>query len=174
MRILMTTNPGAGHVGPLVPFVNAFRDAGDTVLVAAPASARDTVKAAGLPFRPLGDPPSEKLDAVFGSLPGLSHDEQGVRVMREIFAGMRARASLPAVLRLVTDFRPDVLLRENTEYAGLLAAERLGVRHGRIGLMAAAMRPGRCRSSRPCSTSTARGSACARIRAAAGSPPART
>jgi UDP:flavonoid glycosyltransferase YjiC (YdhE family) len=139
MRILMTTNPGAGHVGPLVPFVNAFHEAGDTVLVAAPASARDTVEAAGLPFHPLGDPPREKLDAVFGSLAGLSHDEQGVRVMREVFAGMRARASLPGALRLMTDFRPDVLLRECTEYAGLLAAERLGMRHGRIGLMAAAM-----------------------------------
>jgi UDP:flavonoid glycosyltransferase YjiC (YdhE family) len=32
-----------------------------------------------------------------------------------------------------------VLLRETTEFAGLLAAERLGVRHGRIGIMAAAM-----------------------------------
>lgn len=138
MRILMTTNPGAGHVGALVPFVNAFLGAGDTVVVAAPGSARETVEAAGLPFRPLGDPPRERLDAVFGSLQGLSHDEQGVRVMREIFAGMRARASLPGVLRLVAELRPDVLLRESTEYAGLLAAERLGVRHGRIGIMAAA------------------------------------
>jgi UDP:flavonoid glycosyltransferase YjiC (YdhE family) len=139
MRILMTTNPGAGHVGPLVPFVNAFSSAGDAVLVAAPASARDTVEAAGLPFHPLGDPPKDQLDAVFGSLPALPHEEQGVRVMREIFAGMRARASLPGVLRLMAEFRPHVVLRENTEYAGLLAAERIGVPHGRIGLMAAAM-----------------------------------
>ena len=36
----------------------------------------------------------------------------------------------------MADYRPDVILREPTEYAGLLAAERLGVRHGRIGIMA--------------------------------------
>lgn len=134
----MTTNPGAGHVGPLVPFVKAFRRAGDTVLVAAPSSARDTVVRAGLPFHPLGDPPKEQLDAVFDELLGLPNEEAGVRVMREIFAGARARASLPGVLRLMADYRPDVLLRDPTEYAGLLAAERLRLPHGRIGIMAAA------------------------------------
>jgi UDP:flavonoid glycosyltransferase YjiC (YdhE family) len=139
MRILMTSNPGAGHIGPLVPFVKAFQRAGDEVLVAAPGQGRATAVAAGLPFHPLADPPQEQLDAVFGALPGLPHEEQGVRVMGEVFAGMRARASLPGIVRLVADFRPDVLLREPTEYAGLLAAERLGVRHGRIGIMAAAM-----------------------------------
>ena len=138
MRILMTSNPGAGHIGPLVPFVKAFQRAGDEVLVAAPGQGRATAVAAGLPFHPLADPPQEQLDAVFAALPGLPQEEQGVRVMGEVFAGMRARASLPGLVRLVADFRPDVLLRETTEYAGLLAAERLGVRHGRIGIMAAA------------------------------------
>lgn len=133
----MTTNPGAGHVGPIAPFARAFMRAGDEVLVAAPASARDAVVRAGLPFHPLGDPPRERIDAVFESLPSLPQEEQSVRVMREVFAGMRARASLPGVLRLMTDHRPDVVLREPTEYAGLLAAERLGVRHARIGIMAA-------------------------------------
>jgi UDP:flavonoid glycosyltransferase YjiC (YdhE family) len=139
MRILMTTNPGAGHVGPLVPFARAFMRAGDEVLVAAPASGRDAVVRAGLPFHPLADPPREQLDAVFGSLPALPQEEQSVCVMREVFAGLRARASLPGLLRLMSDHRPDVVLRETTEYAGLLAAEQLGVRHARIGIMAAAM-----------------------------------
>ena len=139
MRILLTSNPGAGHIGPLVPFVHAFRRAGDEVVVAAPGQARATVVGAGLPFHALADPPQEQLDAVFASLPGRSQEEQGVRVMSEVFAGMRARASLPGMVRLVADFRPDVVLREQTEYAGLLAAEWLGVRHGRIGIMAAAM-----------------------------------
>ena len=136
MRILMTSNRGAGHIGPLVPFAQAFLSAGDDVLVAAPAGARDTVVRARLPFHPLPDPPQHELDPIFESLPELSHEEQGVRVMREVFAGIDARSSLPGVLRAVADYRPDVILREPTEYAGLLAAERLGVRHGRIGIMA--------------------------------------
>jgi UDP:flavonoid glycosyltransferase YjiC (YdhE family) len=136
MRILMTSNRGAGHIGPLVPFAQALLHAGDAVLVAAPAGARDTVVRSGLPFHPLADPPQHELDPIFESLAELSHEEQGVRVMREVFAGIEARSSLPGVLRAVADYRPDVILREPTEYAGLLAAERLGVPHGRIGIMA--------------------------------------
>jgi UDP:flavonoid glycosyltransferase YjiC (YdhE family) len=136
MRILMTSNRGAGHIGPLVPFAQALLAAGDAVLVAAPAGARDTVVRSGLSFHPLPDPPQHELDPIFASLPSLPHEEQGVRVMREVFAGIDARSSLPGVLRAVADYRPDVILREPTEYAGLLAAERLGVRHGRIGIMA--------------------------------------
>lgn len=137
MRILMTSNTGAGHIGPMVPFAHAFLRAGHDVLLAAPAKAHPTVARAGVPFLPLADPPSEETDAVFASLAGLPQEEQSVRVMREIFAGIDARTSLPDVLRAVGQYRPDVLLREPTEYAGLLAAERLGVRHGRIAIMAA-------------------------------------
>ena len=37
MRILMTSNTGAGHIGPLVPFAHAFLGAGHDVRLAAPA-----------------------------------------------------------------------------------------------------------------------------------------
>ena len=47
MRVLLTTKRGAGHFGPLIPFARAFRRAGDTVLVAAPQSARPMVRAEG-------------------------------------------------------------------------------------------------------------------------------
>jgi UDP:flavonoid glycosyltransferase YjiC (YdhE family) len=136
MRILMTSNRGAGHIGPLVPFANAFLRAGDAVLVAAPAGARDTVVTAGLPFHALPDPPQDEVDALFAEIMGQPAEEQGPRVMREVFADIDARSSLPGVLRAVTDYRPHLILREPTEFAGLLAAERLGVRHGRIAIMA--------------------------------------
>ena len=98
-----------------------------------------------------------------------------MRVMREVFAGIDARTSLPGVLRAVADYRPDVILREPTEYAGLLAAERLGVaaRPDRRS-WPTRRRPGACRSSRPCSTATASGSACVPTRAASGSTRAPT
>jgi UDP:flavonoid glycosyltransferase YjiC (YdhE family) len=138
MRILMSTNRGAGHVGPLIPFAHAFMRAGQQVLVAAPRSARDLIVGAGLPYHPLVDPPQDELDPVYESLPRLSREEAGVRMMRDVFAGIDARASLPGVLRAAADYRPAIVLREPTEYAGLLASERLGIPHGRIGIMAAA------------------------------------
>jgi UDP:flavonoid glycosyltransferase YjiC (YdhE family) len=138
MRILMTSNRGAGHVGPLAPFAHAFARAGHEVVLAAPRGARDTVVRARVPYHPIADPPDDQIDAIVATFPGLSQEEQGIRMMRDVFADIDARASLPGVLRAIADYRPDVVLREPTEYAGLLAAERLGLPHGRIAIMAAA------------------------------------
>jgi UDP:flavonoid glycosyltransferase YjiC (YdhE family) len=137
MRVLMTSNRGAGHIGPLVPFGHALLRAGDDVLVAAPEGARSLVEGAGLPYFALADPPQDEIDAVMAPFPELSHDERGNRMMRDVFAGIDVYSSLPGLLRAIDRFRPDVILREPTEFAGLLAAERRGVPHGRVGIMAA-------------------------------------
>jgi UDP:flavonoid glycosyltransferase YjiC (YdhE family) len=137
MRILLTSKAGAGHVGPLIPFARALRAAGAHVLLAAPREAAPLVTRAGLPFHPLPDPPSERRDPIFASLGELDSEEQGVRVMRDVFAGIDTASALPGTLRVMADYRPDAVLRDPTEYAGLLAAERLGIPQGRIGIMAA-------------------------------------
>jgi len=139
MRFLLTCKAGAGHVGPLLPFAAALRAAGDDVLVVAPREARPLIAGAKLPYHPLPDPRSEQRDAVFAEIGELSHEHQGLRVMREVFAGIDTASALPGTLRVMDDFRPDAVLRDPTEYAGLLAAERLGVPHGRIAIMASAM-----------------------------------
>jgi UDP:flavonoid glycosyltransferase YjiC (YdhE family) len=138
MRILLTSNRGAGHIGPLAPFAHAFARAGHQVVLAAPRGARDTVVGARVPYQPIADPPQDQIDAVMADFPSLDGEQQGVRMMRDVFAGIDARASLPGILRAIADYRPHLVLREPTEYAGLLAAERLGLPHGRIAIMAAA------------------------------------
>ena len=136
MRILLTSNRGAGHLGPLFPFARSFLDAGHDVVLAAPASQREMVEAAGVPFHPLPEPPQDQIDDVQRAFPQLTNMEAGERMMQQVFAGIMAQASLPELLRLLAARRPAVVLREPTEYAGLLAAERLAVPHGRIALMA--------------------------------------
>jgi UDP:flavonoid glycosyltransferase YjiC (YdhE family) len=136
MRILMTSNRGAGHLGPLLPFARSFLAAGHDVVLAAPATQREPVEAAGVPFHPLPEPPQDQIDDVQRPFPQLSHEEAGRRQMQQVFAGIMAQASLPELLRMIAARRPAVVLREPTEYAGLLAAERLAVPHGRIGIMA--------------------------------------
>jgi UDP:flavonoid glycosyltransferase YjiC (YdhE family) len=137
MRILITSNSGAGHLGPLFPFARAFLRAGDDVVLAAPAKTRAMVEAAGVPFHALDDPPEDEIRAAQASFDRITNDEAGVIMMRDVFGGIHVRASLPGVIAAIRDLRPDVVLREPTEYAGLLAAERVGVRHGRIAIMAA-------------------------------------
>ena len=136
MRILITSNRGAGHIEPLTPFAQALLRAGDHVLMAAPEGARAHIERAGLPFFALPDPPDAERDAAMADFPRLTNDEQGVIMLRDVFGDIYARASLPGVLRAVEELRPDVILREPTEFAGLLAAERRGVPHGRIGIWA--------------------------------------
>jgi hypothetical protein len=137
MRILITSNRGAGHIEPLVPFAHALLRAGDDVLVAAPEGARGLVERASLPYFALADPPDDERDAAMAGFARLTNDEQGVIMLRDIFAGIYVRSSLPGVRRAVDRFRPDMILREPTEFAGLLAAERRGIAHGRIGIWAA-------------------------------------
>jgi UDP:flavonoid glycosyltransferase YjiC (YdhE family) len=136
MRILITSNRGAGHIEPLVPFAHALLRAGDDVLVAAPEGARTHVERAGLPYIALADPPDAERDAAMAGFARLTNDEQGVIMLRDVFANIYARSSIPGVLRAIEDFRPDMILREPTEFAGLLAAERRGIPHGRIGIWA--------------------------------------
>ena len=54
MRILFTTQPGAGHFNPLVPFAHALAAAGHDVAVACAASFVPDVDAARLRAFPSG------------------------------------------------------------------------------------------------------------------------
>jgi len=133
MRVLLTTRRGAGHFGPLVPFAQAFRRAGDEVLVAAPHAARSMVESAGLPFWGFDDPPPQR-EAIYSSLDGLTDDQKNAMVLGEVFTRLDARAALPGVLDACAEWWPHVVVRETCEFAGYLAAERRGIPHARVGI----------------------------------------
>jgi UDP:flavonoid glycosyltransferase YjiC (YdhE family) len=133
MRILITSRRGAGHFGPLVPFAQAFRRAGDEVLVAAPHAAASMVQGVGLPFWGFDDPPPER-EAVYSSLDGLTDDQKNAMVLGEVFTRLDARAALPGVLAACAEWRPHLVLRETCEFAGYLAAERRDIPHARVGI----------------------------------------
>ena len=134
MRVLVSTTAGAGHFGPLLPFANAFQRAGHEVLVAAPESFTAAVGQAGFPHWPFADAPQEQWAAVMARLPQLSRDEAEALVIGDVFAGMDVRAALPRTLAAVEQWRPDLVLWENAEFSGPLAAERFGVAHARVGV----------------------------------------
>src|SRR6201991_1586834 len=127
MRILLASTRGAGHIGPLVPFALACRRAGHEVLMAAPRSAWEHVARVGLPFAGVDDPPAEELDPLWAGVRECDPADVDRYVLEEIFAGAFARAALPGMLALVRRWRPDVILRESSDFASLVAAERLDV-----------------------------------------------
>jgi UDP:flavonoid glycosyltransferase YjiC (YdhE family) len=59
--------------------------------------------------------------------------------MPNLFAGRWAAARLPALLDICADWKPEVLVREDTDFAGCVAAERAGLPH--ITFQVAAWRP---------------------------------
>jgi UDP:flavonoid glycosyltransferase YjiC (YdhE family) len=124
MRIIFATGQGGGHFGPLVPFARAAVRAGHEVLVAAPASARGMVEGAGFAFHGLGEPwdRAAKWAPVFnGGGLGAEH------VVRELFIALDARAALPGMIALVHNDRPDLIVRETTEFSSCVAAAHFGV-----------------------------------------------
>ncbi|MGH3759246.1 glycosyltransferase [Actinophytocola sp.] len=132
MRVLVTSTSGAGHYGPLAPFVRSLRRGGHDVLVAAPDSLRPSVRDAE--FWPVADPPAEELAAAHGRLAGMSHDEANAWIVGEVFARLDATAALPRIRDAITSWRPDVVVRETAEFAGAVAADLHGVPHARVAI----------------------------------------
>lgn len=134
MRVLVATTAGAGHFGPLVPFAGALRDRGHDVVVTAPGSFASAVGRAGFIHRPFADAPSEELEAVFDTLAGLTNDEANATVIREVFGRIDARAALPGIQALVERRRPDLVVRETSEFASYAVADAAGIPHVQVAL----------------------------------------
>lgn len=121
MRFLFASTPGAGHVGPLLPFARAARVAGHEVLLAAAGPAAQRT---GLPVLALPEAPgrARAWAPVFtADAPGAAH------VVQELFIGLDAAAALRGMLAAVEAFAPDLIVRETCEFASAVAAERFGV-----------------------------------------------
>jgi UDP:flavonoid glycosyltransferase YjiC (YdhE family) len=127
MRVLLTTKRGAGHLGPLIPFARAFRRAGDTVLVAAPRSERESVRAEGFSAWLFDEAPEHERDAVFAVVSQLPEEERGPYVFSEAFIRLDARAAVPGMLDACRRWNPDVVISEISELAGPLVAESLDI-----------------------------------------------
>ncbi|CCH33291.1 glycosyltransferase [Actinosynnema sp. NPDC047251] len=134
MRVLFATTANIGHFGPMVPFAHACARAGHEVRVCAPESFVDTVRGTGLTFVPLGEPTPGERGPLLARLPSLPRREANQVVIRDLFAGVDARAALPAMERAVDGFRPDLVVRELAEFASYAVAQRRGVRQLEIAI----------------------------------------
>src|SRR5829696_6468320 len=134
MRLLAATTRGAGHFGPLVPVLSACAEEGHEVVVAAPGQSVAMVERADFEAWPLDDPPQDELDAVFARVPSLSFDEQNAVVLRDVFGRLHAGAHLPRMREAMERWRPDVVVREQGEFASAVAAEEAGVPHARVAV----------------------------------------
>ena len=130
----MTTMKGEGHMRPLLPFADGFRDRGHEVLIAIPHPATTLVADAGHEAWALPQADPEVVDAIFASSRGRPEDEANRIVVGELFAGTYSRAALPGVMCAVAEWQPDVILHESCEFAAALVAEHAALPSVRVAL----------------------------------------
>ena len=134
MRILFTFIGGSGHFLPLVPVARAAEAAGHAVAFGCGPSMRATVEAAGFAVFPLGTGsaaaparlPLRPIDVA-------REDEE----FRDRFVRGAAARRVPQMLALCADWRPDVVVCDEADFGSMLAAERLGLPHATVLVMAA-------------------------------------
>lgn len=127
MRVLLTTQPGYGHFRPLLPLAHALVAAGHDTRVGTSASFAAVVEREGFAAEAVGldwlhgvestippelrPPPSDSLATYFANK----------------FVRMTAGRLAAGVVGLADRWRPDLIVRETTEYGGSLAAQILGL-----------------------------------------------
>ncbi|MFB9430168.1 glycosyltransferase [Streptoalloteichus tenebrarius] len=133
VRILFTFVGGTGHFAPLTPIARAAEAAGHTVAFTAEPPMASPVREAGFTVFPAG----VGREGAPERLPLLEVDrEREDRVVRENFARHRAGRRASALLPLCQEWRPDLLVCEEMDFGALVAAERLGIPHARVLVIA--------------------------------------
>lgn len=117
---------GAGHLQPLRPFLDAARHRGSETLVVGPPAIARMVEETTHGFAAGGEPPEAAVAPIREQLPVVPSPEASVLANRELFGELATTAMLPAMHRVVADWRPDIVVRDPCEYASAVVAQQSG------------------------------------------------
>jgi UDP:flavonoid glycosyltransferase YjiC (YdhE family) len=132
MRILFTTIPAMGHFHPLVPLARAAQKAGHEVAFASSRSIHSQIEASGFTAFSTDDSSSEvDRTSVVERVLQLPVGTRSLLSSIEVFISMSAKA-LPNLLELCKRWQPDLIVREEYEFSGAVAAEALGLPHAAL------------------------------------------
>lgn len=119
-RVLITANPQFGHVNAVLPVAQAALRLGHEVVLATGPDLVPHVTAHGVPARPSGPTFAD------------SRARHGERWL-ELFAATAAERAHDLV-PLALQWQPDIVIHDETELAGVVAAQRCGAMHVVHGL----------------------------------------
>ena len=126
MRALFTSVPATGHVNSALPLAAALRAAGHGVAFCCAPQFEERLT--GLGFRHFAGG-GASLDE-FLPAGRRAFERNRARFMRlEVFGRLAPERLMPDLEAAVENWRPDVLLRESSEFAACLLAERLRLPH---------------------------------------------
>jgi UDP:flavonoid glycosyltransferase YjiC (YdhE family) len=118
---------GAGHLRPLVPFLDVARRRGSQTLVIGPPALEGLVAATGHPFLAGGEPPESQVRPIREQLAVAPAEEASVLGNRELFGRLATIPMLAPMDGAIRNWRPDVILRDPCEYASAVVAAELGL-----------------------------------------------
>jgi UDP:flavonoid glycosyltransferase YjiC (YdhE family) len=129
MRVLLTTTSGRGHYQPMFPLARALERAGHELRWACAPEICAELRGKGFDARPAGlyelnpsplrHPPAE--------IAVLPPDKRPDHLFQLVFGPRRAEPMLADLMPIATEWRPDLMVCEQGELAGPVAAARLGV-----------------------------------------------
>jgi UDP:flavonoid glycosyltransferase YjiC (YdhE family) len=134
VRILFTFAGGNGHLQPLLPIAHAAQDAGHEVAFAGQPVMSQMVEDAGHRFFATGGDtfgarerlPLAELDA-----------ERERRDIRDGFIRRTGRERAALIRAVCAEWQPDLIVCEEIDFGGLVAAESLGLPHATVLVTAA-------------------------------------
>ncbi len=129
MRLLITFVGGLGHLAPLLPLAHAARDAGHQVAIAGSGGLVPRIEEAGfVAFATSPMPHHDQTSASERRQPLEVMDARATEIeFAENFADRGARRMAGAVPEVIRAFRPDLVLRDETDLGTTIAAELLDV-----------------------------------------------
>jgi UDP:flavonoid glycosyltransferase YjiC (YdhE family) len=134
VRILFTFVGGNGHFVPLIPVASAAEAEGHTVAFGCGPSMVSTVEAAGFIVFPLGTGTASPPERIPLRPLDASREDQE---FRDRFARHGAQYRAPHTIALCTEWQPDILVCDETDFGGMVAAERLGLPYATVLALAA-------------------------------------
>ena len=135
MKILFTCLKVVSHFKPLLPFAEALKARGHDVRFAAIAELADEINGAGFEHL-IQVGPSDETRKKFGErFVNVSAKEASKLYVPEFFMNVLAKTALPGLIKSLEVWRPDLIVREPTEFSGIVAAQKLGIRHVRLEIV---------------------------------------
>jgi N-glycosyltransferase len=139
MHVLFTALPLPSHIRTFIPLARTLIERGHTVTAAMHSDGHRYLTPFGVGVVAAG----ADLTGFVGRPPGAGAGA-GARatgqapITLEAFAGPVAEINSGAYIRVARQLKPDLIVREDTELGGYLAAEKLGIPHACLGACGAA------------------------------------
>ena len=137
MRVLVTTTPGRGHFHPMLPLARAIVACGHEVLWVASEEVCERLRAQGFEARAAGlaeGTTSVNMTERFPELLTMAESERPEFAFSKIFGTPSAAPMLEELLPLAREWKPDLMVCEQLELAGPIAAALLEVPNVTHGL----------------------------------------